>query len=494
MALETSILDAYAVADDVFHRRPAVTFLAKTYGEVVLTVFTTAFTPGRETVPDDQLRSHVGNVLGTLRDAGHSIPSASARELCAQWVAEGWLFYDTQPDGTGVYFLTSASKDTIAWTTGLANRRMVSATRVSTILEAIESMAELVDPDRASAIARLEARIREQTAQLRRLRKGAQLEEATLDEFVQRFDHISHLMASIPADFRSVAESFTAAKRRIFELLLTGQDPAGGIMAQASGDALGVIRGTQSGKAFEGVVDLLRDSSTVAELRGNITRIMAHEFADGLTASERATFADITAVFTGNVEAVLDGPRKISVAVHGALERHVGRGDSRSGVDEAIRAARAGLLAYQGRTIPAGVVPTVARVDMPRMIQRLHDPRPVPPPVRLMDVPVSDATPVSEEEVRRWGGPHVTAIRDHVARVLADETGEVGLAAIWEAAPADLRRAVELVAYFDVAHRRPGTTYAMDSCDRVRTLAPDGTVRDVEIPLVLMRREEGDHE
>ena len=494
MALEISILDAYAMAEDVFQRRPAVTFLAKTYGEVVLTVFTTAFTRGRETVPDDQFRSHVGTVLGTLRDAGHGVPSASTRDLCAQWVADGWLFYDTEPDGSGVYFLTSASKDTIAWTTGLANRRMVSATRVSTILEAIESMADLVDPDRASVIARLEARIREQKAQLERLRNGAELAEATLDEFVQRFDHISHLMATIPADFRSVAENFTAAKRRIFELLLTGQDPAGEIMAQASGDALGVIRSTHSGKAFEGVVDLLRDSSTVAELRSNIARIMTHEFADGLTAGERATFADITAVFTGNVEAVLEGPRKISIAVEGALERHVIRSESRTGVDEAIRAARSALLSFAGRSVAVGVVPTVARVEMPRMIQRLHDPRPIPPPVLLADVPVSDAAPVSEEETLRWGGPHLPAVRDHVAAALAGEGGAVGIGEIWAAAPDELRRAVELVAYFDLAHRRPGTAYDVNACDRVTTVAPDGSLREVEIPLVLIRPEDDDGE
>lgn len=489
MRVTVGILDAYAGAKDTIENRPAVTLLNKQHPKALLTIFATAFTREREVMLTGEFHAHVGTVIGTLRDAGHAVPKAHVRDLARGWVEEGWLVHDVDADGRGFYYLTAASKDAIAWTSELARRRGVSATQVNNILDDIEAMAIGIDGDRDAAVDRCKRQIAEATAELERLQDDGEVPESTLNVFVDQFDDISRRMAAIPADFRTVAEEFLIAKRDIHQQIMMGGGRAGDVITAAA-QGLRAAEATPSWKAFQGVIDVLRDPITVATLRENIRRIMTHDFAGMLHPLERASFADITAVFTGNVEAVLEGPRKISAAIDGALDRHVARHNDQVGLDEAIRAAREALWNYQGRGIAEGVIPHLGRGEWVSALQSLHDPRPIAAPTPISELVDPEAEPLSAEEARRWGGPHPQAVREHIGAALAGAEFPLTIGELWQLAPDGLRRSVELMCYLQVAHNREDTSY-LSECEVVETDSPGGSeTRSLAVPAITLANED----
>lgn len=489
MGVTVGILDAYASAKDTIENRPAVTLLNKQHPKALLTVFATAFTREREVMLTGEFHGHVGTVLGTLRDAGHAVPRAHVRDLARGWVDEGWLVHDVDAEGRGFYYLTAASKDAIAWTSELARRRGVSATQVNNILDDIEAMAIGIDRDRDAALERCKRQIAEAAAELKRLEEDGEVLESTIDVFVEQFEDISRRMAAIPADFRTVAEEFLTSKREIQQQIMTGGGRAGEVISAAA-QGLRAAEATPSWKAFQGVIDVLRDPVTVAALRENIRRIMTHDFAGMLHPLERASFADITAVFIGNVEAVLEGPRKISAAIDGALGRHVARHDDQVGLDEAIRAAREALWNFQGRSIAEGVIPHLGRGEWASALQRLHDPRSIPAPTPISELAEPDAEPLSAEEARRWGGPHPRAVREHINTALVGADAPLTVGDLWQVAPDDLRRSVELMCYLHVAHTREDTSYFDGASQVVETDAPDAETRSLAVPAIALTTED----
>ena len=90
VAIETSIMDAYA-AEEVFSPPASRHFPGQELRRGCAHGLHDGFHQGRETLPDDQFKSHVGNVLGTLHDAGHRVPSASVTAGLGEYGQ--WLDY-----------------------------------------------------------------------------------------------------------------------------------------------------------------------------------------------------------------------------------------------------------------------------------------------------------------------------------------------------------------------------------------------------------------
>ena len=434
----------------------------------------------------DDFHGHVRMVLDVLRDTGSKIPERAPKELCQEWVSEGWLNRDPADDGGAVYSLSAASIDALTWTDQLARRRSVTVTQVNAILGQIATMANSIDPDREAAIRRAEATIAEQQAEIERLRAGGDLETVSLDEFVEQVDEIERRMSDIPADFRSVAEDFKAGQRGILEKAMTGGTRPGDIMSAAARGWNQTMQ-TRSGRSFQGVVDILRDPRSMAALRTHIGRIMSHEFAAMLHPRERASFADIAAVFDGNVSQVLEWPRKTASVINAALTRHSSDDSANGlGIDEALRAAREALWNYPKRSLPAGLIPGLPRVECNPVMLELYDPRPVPEPDLLDDLPASDAVPLSLKESRLWGGPHSDAVRAHLWEVLGT-ADSVTLGEVWAFAPDDLRRSVELISYYDILHESGSDDLDVSyesSPDAVAAERPDGALSMIKIDTI----------
>lgn len=451
--MRSSVADAFALSRQAY-ASPEVRFLSeKQHGVFILAVFTSAFSRERPGVPEAEFHEYVDHSLDVLRDRGESgLPNSTGRSLCLSWMQDGWLDKDVGLDGRPIYRPSPAAQTVLDWLASQSRRRMVSAPRVNRIFDTVAELAVLADPDRDALIREKRARAEQLLREVAELEAGADLPQGTEDELVQLASVVAESMGEIPSDFRRVGQQFRAAQRRIREHMLTGSTTAGEVMSSVTTAARQITNDTVEGRAFMGVADLIRDDATIGTLRSNVARIMASPVAELFTETERVMFANIASAFVSNVDLVLQGPRALSQLVAGRLASHVTAPGDRGGLEESIRAARTALLAHGG-AIPEEGLPTLGPLRVRGSSLRLHDPRPIDAPRPLADAPASTAEPLTVEYLRRWGGPHGQAVADHIVGVLAGGRDRVTLAEAWEAAPADLRRSVELLGYFGHANR-----------------------------------------
>lgn len=478
--MRSNVADAYALARQAYGS-PEVRFLSeKQHGGFILAVFTSAFSRERPVVPDAEFHEYVDHALDVLRDRGEAgLPSSTGRSLCLSWMQDGWLDKELGHDGRPIYRPSTAAQTVLDWLDGQSRRRMVSAPRVNRIFDTVAELAALADPDREALIREKRAKAEQLLREASELEGGAVLPRGTEDELVQLASMVAESMGEIPSDFRRVGQQFTAAQRRIREEMLTGGTTAGEVMSSVATAARQITNDTPEGRAFMGVAELIRDDATIGTLRSNVARIMASPVADLFTETERVLFANIASAFVSNVDLVLRGPRALSRLVASRLASHVTATGHRGSLDEAIRAARTALLAHQGM-VPEGALPTLGPLRVPGSSVRLHDPRPIDAPRPLADAPQSTAQPLTVEYLRRWGGPHGQAVAKQVADLLAAGRGGVTLAEAWEAAPVDLQRSVELLAYFAHANRVESHPTGSDSI----TVTEGDTTRTFLVPRI----------
>lgn len=475
-----SIMDHYVLAREAY-QRPEVRFLSeKQHGVFILAVFRSAFTREHPAMLDDDFHQAVDRALSVLRDTGETgLPEPSGRTLCLSWIHDGWLDKELGEDGRPVYRPSSAAQTVLDWLASQTRRRLVSAPRVTQVFEVVAQLAALADPDRESLVSEHDALARHHAEEAKRLRAGGDLPAGTDDELIQYAALVAEAMDEIPSDFRRVGEQFTLAQRGIREAMLTREDTPGQVMASVTSAARRITSETPEGRAFMGVADLIRDDATMGTLRTNVARIMRSPVADMFTEAERVLFANIASVFVSNVDLVLQGPRALSRIVAGRLAAHVTSTADQGGLAEVIRSARAALLAHQG-PIPVGAFPALGQLRVPGSSVRLHDAGPLDVPRPLADVPQSTSEPLTLDYLRRWGGPHGERVAEHVTRLLASGRPTVTLAEAWQAAPPDLRRSVELLAYFASPSRSENTTRATD----LITVIEDDTTRQFRIPRI----------
>lgn len=459
---EKAIVDALALARDAYGTAEVRFLSEKDHGPFILALFTTMFSREQPAILESTFRESLEIALDVLRDRGEpGLPSSNARALSEAWIRQGWLEKDVGVDGSSIYRPSPATQTVLDWLAGQTRRRMVSAPRVNQVFENVAELAALAAPDREGSIREHERRAAVHQREAKRLRAGGDLPLGSDDQLLQYASLVADAMDEIPSDFRRVGQQFSVAHRQIREELLTGDGTAGQVMSSVTTAARRITDETPEGRAFKGVADLIRDDATMATLRSNVSRIMASPAADMFTDSERVMFANISSVFVTNVDLVLRGPRALTQIVAGRLAAHVTTTSDRAGLLAALRAARAALLTHKG-AIPLSALPSLGPLRVQGSTLRIHDPRPLDAPRPLADTPPSVSTPLTLEYLRRWGGPHAEEVADHIAGLFKAGRERVTLAEAWEAAPTDLRRSVELIAYLGHPARDPSRPTATD--------------------------------
>src|SRR5689334_3677019 len=154
-------------------QNPMLDLLHRTYAPFVVTVLAMVFTPERPRVAVADAHAEIDDALDQLRAAGYGdednqpLPAGNARDLCRQWVHAGWLVRQVSDEDVEVYRLSAHGVGAleVAGRVGGARTR-VSESRVRTLLEAIERLAQDADPDVMARIARLEVEIRQRQQEL----------------------------------------------------------------------------------------------------------------------------------------------------------------------------------------------------------------------------------------------------------------------------------------------------------------------------------------
>nr|WP_284294077.1 DUF3375 family protein [Luteimicrobium album] len=218
---------------------PALALLHRKEGPLVVALLSLIFSPGRATVPTEQMHVEVEDLLAEARAAGHDdVPGDAARALCSRWVRDRWLVRALDDDGVEQYRVSSHAAEALAFVDRTQGARaLVSESRIRTLLVALEGLARDTRPDRESQqralreqIARSRDELATAEAELQRLEAGGPVVETPEDRLVEQFDNVAALVRELPADFARVAESIAELQRSIVTGLRQDDRPTGEVL------------------------------------------------------------------------------------------------------------------------------------------------------------------------------------------------------------------------------------------------------------------------
>ncbi|GAT71924.1 protein of unknown function [Microbacterium sp. HM58-2] len=459
---------AYARAVTAFST-PTLDLLHGRFAPFVVASLSILFTADRASVPIADAHAELSEVLDELRGAGYDeddrrVPAGSGRDVCRHWVRLGWLVQQIDDD-VEVYRLSAHAVEAleIAGRTG-GGRTRVSNSRVRTLLEAVEHLADSAEADPVKRLARLREERAALDAEIERIEETGQADPLDDEELLEEAENVLHLARELPADFTRVAESLKQMQRDVVAHLRRDERPTGEVLREYLQRAQDVMQSTPEGRAFAGALRLIGDPDRIDALTAQLSGLLRQPFAQMLDSGRRAELDAIGRRVELGVEEVLAAQRRASHVITGQVKTHDPLRDRQ--IDDLLRDVIAGLHSWEGAV--AEPVRSMPLVDLGHLRQAVSDIRPPGAPA-----PLTDAADVEflDVDTRAWGGPRYAELEEYVAGL----GEEFDLAAAFADAADDTRRPVDLLGLLEIAHRN-GMTESED-VSVVEALRPDGTTR-----------------
>lgn len=476
---------AYARAVTAFST-PTLDLLHGRFAPFVVASLSILFTADRASVPIADAHAELAEILDELRGAGHDeddrrVPVGTGRDVCRNWVRLGWLVQQIDDD-VEVYRLSAHAVEAleIAGRTG-GGRTRVSNSRVRTLLDAVEHLADSAEADPVRRLARLEQERSLLDAEISRIQETGQADPLDDDELLEEAENVLHLARELPADFTRVAESLKAMQRDVVAHLRRDERPTGEVLREYLQRAQDVMQSTPEGRAFAGALRLIGDPERIDALTEQLSGLLRQPFARMLDDDQRSELDAIGRRVELGVEEVLAAQRRASHVITGQVKTHDPLRDRQ--VDNLLREVITGLHSWGGQT--AEPVRSMPRIDLGHLRQTAGDIRPPSAPAPLAD---ADDVEFLDADTRAWGGPRYAELEEYLAG-LGDE---FDLAAAFSGAADDTRRPVDLLGLLEIAHRNG--MRESDEVAVVEALRPDGTTRRFAFGAVTARttKEEAD--
>src|SRR5690606_31769857 len=256
-------------------------------------------------------------------------------------------------------------------------RARVTQSRVRTLLDAVERLAQDADPDVLVRMARLDTQIRRLQAELTRLQRTGVVDEVDEDELLEEAENVLHLVRELPADFARVAESIRAMQRDVVAALRQDERPSGDVLREYLERGEQVMTATPEGRAFAGALRLIGDPERIDELSVQLDTVLRHRFTGRLPAPQRAELRDIGRRIEQGVAEVIKAQRQASHVITTQVRNHDPLRDRQ--VDELLREVMTGLQAWVPGTRRSQEVVPLRRLpvaDVAHLRQSTSDLRP----------------------------------------------------------------------------------------------------------------------
>ncbi|MFF1528881.1 DUF3375 domain-containing protein [Cellulomonas sp. NPDC058312] len=475
-------------------QNPMLDLLHKRYAPLVVSLLSVVFTAERPHVPVADAHTEVGDALDQLRAAGYeeNLPTGTARDLCRQWADAGWLVRQVLDDDVEVYQLSAHAVGAleVAGRAG-GTRARVSQSRVRTLLDAVGRLAEDADPDVLMRMARLDAEIARLRAELEHVQKTGTVEQVDDEQLLEEAENVLHLVRELPADFARVAESIKAMQRDVVTALRQDERPTGEVLREYLERGEHVMESTAEGRAFAGALRLIGDPQRLDQLASQLDVVLRHRFTRRLPAPQRAELREIGRRIEQGLDQVFTAQREASYVITAQVRNHDPLRDRQ--VDELLRDVMTGLQAWVPGARRGQAVDPLRRLpvaEVEHLRQSAGDLRRAQPPSPLAEWD-DDGGDAAADEALAWGGPHYAELGQHL-RGFARDAAQVDVAAAFNAAPAVLRRPVDLLGLLEIAHQRG--MVETDEVAYVDAVRPDGTRRRFAFGAVTTRSTDDEDE
>ena len=381
----------------------------------------------------------------------------SARDLCRQWADAGWLVRQVLDDDVEVYRLSAHAVGAleVAGRAGGARAR-VSQSRVRTMLDAVERLAQDADPDVLVRMARLDAEIKRLQAELDRIQRTGTVERSTTSSCSRRPRTSCTSRASCPRTSRGSPSRSRRCSATWCTALRQDERPTGDVLREYLERGEHVMESTSEGRAFAGCAAADRRPAAARRARGPARRRAAAPVHQRLAAAAARRAArdrppdragprpGVRRAARGVVRHHRAGPQPRPAAGPPGRRPAARRHDRAAGVAAATRGAARPSTRCAGCRSRRST--TCARPP--------GDLRPPQPPAPLADW--DDGGRRRLRTTRRApGAARTTPTSPSTWRSSPTRTGAVDVAAAFNAAPDALRRPVDLLGLLEIA--RPAT-------------------------------------
>ncbi|GAA3348642.1 DUF3375 domain-containing protein [Amorphoplanes nipponensis] len=474
--------------------QPTLTLLYKGHARVVIAVFRTVFSRDVRTVPTARLHEQVDTYLDHLRSAGISdLPAGSGRDLCLRWMRGRWLVRSVEDGGTEVYTLTSHAQDALNLVTSLTRERgSLSEHRIATIVNAVRRFNTEVNPDRAARVSILNSEIERLSAERDRLLGGGVLPQVSADYMLEGFGELLQLVAALPSDFARVQEAFAMLRAQILASFRADNRPTGEVIDDYLRRTDSLMSATAEGRAFEGAFTLLRDDGLLLQLREDLTALLDHPVADDiLNAADRRDLRGTVTLIRNGIDGVLTQRNRVTATLREYIQTHNTARDRE--LDATLRQLDAELARWMNAAGPRSAVdlPLLPpRLDIHHLRERFHNPNDEAELPALRDVGDHRPDRLSLAQLLAQGGPSLDQLRAAIEQAFSADEPVNSLGQLFGGLEIPLRRPVEIFGLLHLAANLGGFNQQHDHDEVYRAVRPDGSARDLNVPLIAVNRHE----
>ena len=467
---------------------PTLGLLRLKWAPFVLAVFGESFDQASQTVKADRLHVRVNSYLEEMTSAGLEVPPGDGRSLCTSWMNARWLRRIHDGEDDEAYELTSAALNAQRVVENLArDRALLSESRLTTILSGVRRLATEANPDRDARIAALDKEIYSLKAERDSLAAGGEMLAAADDRMVEGYLDMRDLLGQLPSDFRRVEEALDHMRRDLIKQFRADERPKGDVLAEYLQRSEELSQQTEAGRAFEGALTILSDSSLLREFQDGLSMILTHPFAHELATEETLDFRRSANLLRRGLQDVQSTRTRLNRALSDFITSHDSAAERE--VTRTLAALQNELDVWMQQARPRDLVPLPepmpGKLDVDHVRTRFYDPAQERPVAELEDV-WDDAPDAPDlDDVRRQGGPMLREVRRAVRHAIS--SGATTLGEAFNTLPTELRRPVELFGLMQLAAvlEESGTT---EPQERVTTVRPDGSAREFSIPQLLPER------
>jgi Protein of unknown function (DUF3375) len=466
--------------------KPTLKLLDRKWAPFILAVFKSSFSRDQQSIPAARLHTHVDTYLSELKSVGVVVPPDSGRGLCLKWMTGQWLYRSLAESGEEQYSLTSHALEAMTLVDNMSkDRALISESRLTTILATVRQWATEANPDREDRIRRLDMGIEEMTKERDRLADGGDIVTASDDKMIDGYANMINLIGQLPSDFKRVEESVEGMHRQIISDFREEERPIGEILGEYLRKTDTLMDGTPEGRAFVGAFTLLRNDGLMLDLKTDLEAILAHPFAEGLTATEQREFRGTVLVLRQGLEKVLTRRQRLTKTLREHIENHDVVKDRE--LESLLKNINQGLAKWMESAGGRSSVPVKLMPDPPsvrHLQERFYDPKSDAPPPPLEDVSEDAPEPLSLDEIRKQGGPLTDETRQ--ALVNAFLRGDaVTIGGAFNRMGQGLRRPVEVFGLLDLASRIDVLAHAtgVESFEAIRS---DGSRRTLTVPRITL--------
>lgn len=253
---------------------------------VVLAVVAQYFPQGAIAKPASDLYQLLSEDFRALREEGFELPK-SPSDYVSDWVKSRWFVRRPGSSQTGE--TVEPSEELLAVLDSVQRwdnpHRSISASRIESLTQALQTLALESDPSTAKRLAELERERERIERQIEAVHAG-EFEVLTTVQIGDRVADILDLAASIPADFARVRHELSDLNRKLRRQLLDPEDSRGDVLEEIF-RGVDLIGDSDAGRSFNSFFDVLLDRERSSLIDRWIREVLGRDEAIDLDAKLR---------------------------------------------------------------------------------------------------------------------------------------------------------------------------------------------------------------